>query len=133
MGGNRVPREEARDTFKRRGPGSRRKTGLGAVTVVPILERISGHTIRSLASVWDLLRRSHPVDGSNLTVSVLSSPRVCRDYQCLYDEFEGFKGVSRHAAYVIDREGTIRYSYICPDPRDLPDFEKIKQCLREIK
>jgi hypothetical protein len=34
---------------------------------------------------------------------------------------------------VIDREGTIRYSYICPDARDLPDFEKIKQCLPEIK
>jgi len=40
---------------------------------------------------------------------------VCRDYQCLYDEFGGFKGVSRRAAQVIDREGTIRYSYICPD------------------
>jgi hypothetical protein len=32
------------------------------------------------------------------------------------------------AAYVIDREDTIRHSYICPDPRDLPDFETIKQC-----
>ena len=48
------------------------------------------------------------------------------------DEFGGFKGVSRRAAYVIDREGTIRYSYICPDPRDLTNFEKNKQCLREI-
>ena len=57
---------------------------------------------------------------------------VCRDYQCLYDEFGGFKGVSRRAAYVIDREGTIRYSYICPDPRDLTNFEKNKQCLQEI-
>ena len=58
---------------------------------------------------------------------------VGRDYQCLYDEFGGFKGVRGRAAYVIDREGTIRYSYICPDPSDLPDFEKIKQCFREIK
>ena len=45
---------------------------------------------------------------------------VCRDYQCLYDEFGGFKGVSRRAAYVIDREVTIRYSYICPDPAIFP-------------
>ena len=41
---------------------------------------------------------------------------VCRDYQCLYDEFGGFKGVSRRAAYVIDREGTIRYSYVALIP-----------------
>jgi peroxiredoxin len=58
---------------------------------------------------------------------------VCRDYQCLYDEFGGFKGVHRRTAYVIDREGTIRYSYICPDLGNLPDFEKIDQCLREIE
>ena len=45
---------------------------------------------------------------------------VCRDYQCLYDEFGGFKGVSRRAAYVIDREGTTRYSYICLDPAIFP-------------
>src|SRR5450755_5093969 len=46
------------------------------------------------------------VQGSVRTSERLQ-PRVCRDYQCLYDEFGGFKGVSRRAAYVIDREGTI--------------------------
>jgi peroxiredoxin len=58
---------------------------------------------------------------------------VCRDYQRLYDEFRGFKGVSRRAAHVIDSEDAIRCTYICPDPWDVPDFEKLKQCLREIK
>jgi peroxiredoxin len=53
-----------------------------------------------------------------LPFSLLSNYKrgVCRDYQCLYDEFGGFKGVRRRAAYVIDREDTIRYSYNCPDP-----------------
>ncbi len=51
---------------------------------------------------------------------------ISRTYDCLYDDLLGFKGVSKRAAYVIDREGTIRYSYICPDPRELPDFEDIK-------
>jgi hypothetical protein len=40
--------------------------------------------------------------------------------------------VIRRAAYVSDREGIIRYSYVCPDPRDLPDFVEIKDCLRSI-
>jgi glutaredoxin-dependent peroxiredoxin len=44
----------------------------------------------------------------------------------------GLKGVSRRGAFVIGREGTIRYSYVCPEPSDLPDFEEIKKCLRGI-
>lgn len=57
---------------------------------------------------------------------------VSRAYDCLYEELLGLKGVSRRAAYVIDREGTICYSCVCPDSRDLPDFEEIKKCLRGI-
>ena len=54
-------------------------------------------------------------------------------YDCLYEELMGLKGVSNRAAYVIDGEGNIRYSYVCLDPRDLPDFGEIKKCLRSIR
>jgi peroxiredoxin len=57
---------------------------------------------------------------------------VSRAYDCLYDEFLELKGVSKRAAYVIDREGRIRYAHVCPDPRDLPDFEAIKRCLGQL-
>jgi glutaredoxin-dependent peroxiredoxin len=57
---------------------------------------------------------------------------VSAAYDSLYEELMGLKGVSKRAAYVIDREGKIRYSFVCPDPRDLPDFEEIKKCLRSI-
>lgn len=57
---------------------------------------------------------------------------VSRAYDCLYDELFELKGVSKRAAYVIDREGRVRYAYVCPDPRDLPDFEAIKRCLSQL-
>ncbi len=56
---------------------------------------------------------------------------VSRAYDCLYEELLGFKGVSKRSAYVIDREGKIRLSYVS-DQGKIPDFEAIKNCLREI-
>ncbi len=57
---------------------------------------------------------------------------VSRAYDCLYDELLELKGVVKRAAYVIGREGRIRYAYVCPDPRDLPDLEAIKRCLSQL-
>jgi glutaredoxin-dependent peroxiredoxin len=56
---------------------------------------------------------------------------VSRAYDCLYEELLGFKGVSMRAAYVVDREGKIRFASIS-EPRELPDFEAIKACLKAI-
>jgi glutaredoxin-dependent peroxiredoxin len=57
---------------------------------------------------------------------------VSRAYDCLYEELLGFKGVSKRSAYVIDREGKIRYSQVLEDGRQLPDLDAIKKCLSEI-
>lgn len=57
---------------------------------------------------------------------------VSRAYDSLYAELLGFKGVSKRSAYVIDRDGKIRYSQVLEDARQLPDLEAIKKCLKEI-
>jgi len=57
---------------------------------------------------------------------------VSRAYDCLYEELLGFKGVSKRSAYVIDRDGKIRYSQVLEDGRQLPDLEAIRKCLGEI-
>jgi len=56
-------------------------------------------------------------------------------YDSLYDEFPAFgmKGVSKRSAFVIDKEGVVRYEEICASPGDLPNFEAIKETLSEIK
>lgn len=52
----------------------------------------------------------------------------------LYETFPAFEmhGVSKRAAFVIDKEGTIRYAEVCPTPGDLPDFEKIQEVLKGL-
>lgn len=57
---------------------------------------------------------------------------VSRSYDSLYEELLGFKGVSKRSAFVIDREGKVRYVYVSPDGRTLPNLEEIKSCLQQI-
>lgn len=54
-------------------------------------------------------------------------------YGCLYDVFLGMNGVSKRSAFVIDKEGILRYSEILENASDLPDFEAIKKILSELK
>lgn len=53
-------------------------------------------------------------------------------YGALYDELLGLKGVAKRAAFVVDKQGVVRHAEICPSPRELPDFAKIRQLLGEL-
>jgi peroxiredoxin len=41
-------------------------------------------------------------------------------------------GVSKRSAFVIDKEGVVRYAEVQEHPKDLPDFEAIKAVLRAL-
>jgi peroxiredoxin len=55
-------------------------------------------------------------------------------YDVLYETFPAFemKGVSKRAAFVIDKEGVVQYVEVCPTPGDLPDFKKINEVLAQL-
>lgn len=54
-------------------------------------------------------------------------------YDVLYEQFAlGMKGVSKRAAFVIDREGVIRYAEVLEDAGRQPDFNAIKNTLENI-
>ncbi|MDO8999629.1 MAG: redoxin domain-containing protein [Bacteroidota bacterium] len=58
---------------------------------------------------------------------------VSSAYGCLYDEFIfGMKGVSKRSAFVIDKDGLLKYSEILEKASDLPNFEAIKSCLEKL-
>ena len=58
---------------------------------------------------------------------------VAPKYGAFYDEFVlGMKGVAKRSAFVIDKEGIIQYVEVNDDPAQLPDFDKIKECLKSI-
>lgn len=50
-------------------------------------------------------------------------------YGVLYDDFIGFKGVSKRSAFVISKNGEILFAWSSEDPKQLPDFEAIKAVL----
>ncbi|HMO37995.1 MAG TPA: redoxin domain-containing protein [Saprospiraceae bacterium] len=58
---------------------------------------------------------------------------VSRMYGALYEEFVmGLRGVSKRSAFVIDKEGVVRYAEVLESAGDLPDFGAIKQTLSQL-
>ena len=45
----------------------------------------------------------------------------------------GFKGVAKRASFVIDKEGTVVFAEVLPNPGDYPNFDGIKKALEAIK
>lgn len=72
----------------------------------------------------------------NLNFSLLSdfNKEASKAYGVLYDIFPAFEmeGVSKRAAFVIDKEGVIQYAEICAIPSDVPDFGKINSILAQL-
>ena len=57
-----------------------------------------------------------------------------KSFDALYEVFPAFEmqGVSKRAAFVIDKEGVVQYAEICPTPGDLPNFEAIQTVLNTL-
>lgn len=108
-----------------------------------------------LCSIRDNIARYNEVDAEVVGVSVDSvyvlkkfkedqqlnfmlisdfNKTLSRSFDVLYETF-GYEmqGVSKRAAFIIDKEGIIRYSEECASPADLPDFEKIQEVLASLK
>jgi peroxiredoxin len=75
-----------------------------------------------------------------ITVPLLSDyeHKVARVYGIAYDSFLpqknlGMSGVAKRSAFVIDKQGVVRYAESSDDPGQLPNFEKIKGALAQLK
>ena len=75
-----------------------------------------------------------------ITVPLLSDyeHHVARSYDVAYDSFLPqlnlpMGGVPKRAVFVIDRDGVIQYAEADDDARALPNFDKVKARLAELK
>ncbi len=64
--------------------------------------------------------------------------KVARDYGVVYNSFLperslGMGGVPKRSAFIIDKNGVIQHADVREDARELPDFNKIKAKLAELK
>ena len=71
--------------------------------------------------------------GLNFTLLSDFNKEVSRAYDAIYEQF-GFnmKRVSKRDAFVIDKEGIIRYAEVLENAGELPNFNKIQACLQEL-
>jgi len=72
----------------------------------------------------------------NLNFPLLSdfNKDVSAAYGSLYEMFGyNMKGVSKRSAFVIDKDGIVRYTEVLENASEVPDFEKIKQTLTNLK
>lgn len=72
----------------------------------------------------------------NLNFPLLSdfNKEVSAAYGSLYDNFVfDMKGVSKRSAFVIDKEGIVRYAEVLESAGDLPDFTTIQKTLSDLK
>ncbi len=51
-------------------------------------------------------------------------------YGCLYEDLLGFKGVSKRSAFVIGKDGKVLYAQVNENPKELPDFGKVQEALK---
>ncbi len=58
---------------------------------------------------------------------------VSEQYGALYENFVfDMKGVSKRAAFVIDKEGTIRYAEVLENAGEVPNFQAIQETLTAL-
>lgn len=58
---------------------------------------------------------------------------AAKAYDVIFPMLAGIGDTSARAAFVIDKEGVVRYSEQTPTPKDLPDFKKVKETLEALK
>jgi peroxiredoxin len=72
----------------------------------------------------------------NLQFQLLSdfNKEAITAYGVKYDVFPAFElqGVAKRAAFVVDKEGVIRYAEITATPGDLPNFTAIHEVLAQL-
>ncbi|GAA4449402.1 peroxiredoxin [Rurimicrobium arvi] len=71
----------------------------------------------------------------NINFDLLSdfNKNVSETYGTIYEQFAfGMKGVSKRSAFVVDKEGIIRYAEVLEDAGKIPDFDAIQHTLNQL-
>ena len=83
----------------------------------------------SVDSVYTLGRYKSD-QGLNFTLLSDFNKEVSAQYGSLYETFGlGMKGVSKRSAFIIDKEGVIRYAEVLENASEVPNFEAIQGVL----
>ena len=70
----------------------------------------------------------------NIGITLASdlNKQTAKDYGVLLDDLIGVGSVSARAAFVVDKDGTVQYAEQTETPKDLPDFDAVKETLAKL-
>ena len=68
-----------------------------------------------------------------ITLASDLNKEVIKKYDVVFPMLAGVGDTAARAAFVIDKNGVVQYSEQTPTPKDLPDTNKIKECLSKLK
>jgi len=69
----------------------------------------------------------------NFTLLSDFNKTVSTAYGAIYEHFfNDMDGVSKRSAFVIDKQGIVRYAEVLENASEIPNFEAIQKCLKEI-
>ena len=69
----------------------------------------------------------------NITLASDLNKEVIKKYDVVFPMLVGIGDTAARAAFVIDKNGVIQYSEQTPTPKDLPNFDKVKEVLTRLK
>jgi peroxiredoxin len=69
-----------------------------------------------------------------ITITLASdlNKEVIRKYDVVFPMLAGIGDTAARAAFVIDKAGVVQYSEKTPSPKELPNFERVKQTLAKL-
>jgi peroxiredoxin len=79
------------------------------------------------------LKRYKEDQNFNFTLLSDFNKEVCGTYRSQYETFgQNMKGVAKRSAFVIDKQGVIRYAEVLDTATDIPDLEAVKETLKTL-
>lgn len=86
----------------------------------------------SVDSVFTLIKFK---EDNNYNFDLLSdfNKDISRAYGSIYEDWIlGMKGVSKRSAFVLDKDGIVRYAEVLESAGDVPNFEELKKTLQSL-
>jgi glutaredoxin-dependent peroxiredoxin len=68
----------------------------------------------------------------NFTLLSDFNRQAVKAYGAQYESLIGLQGVAKRAAFVIDKQGKIRYAEVLENARELPNFDRINATLKGL-
>ena len=68
----------------------------------------------------------------NLTLASDLNKETIKKYDVVFPMLAGVGDTAARAAFVIDKNGVVQYSEQTPTPKDLPNFDKVKETLAKL-